>query len=857
MSLYEVDDVSVKRSNTLNKFLLKSREKEDNEERLKDKEDKKKLREEAKEEEKKKREEDKKKKDEEKKKKEEEKKIKEEEKKKEKEEKKKEKEEKRLKEKGIKDADETITGSNGFFHKFLHKNTVINRICSVDNLCKSSSNSPTDSRENLKRKISRSQPLLFDTKKKKNESPIGSTEYFSNVSSLINLLENNKFGSNNNDVTKSNDSISESHNEHIHKNRVKNNVKRLNQDKFNFNIKISNYDSTFSPLESNTEQVKSSTSPKKGQKDINNESITTIKDQSSSSNNGLLISKKVAAPPKRRPPTKKKLIQNAETAFTQRTGNDPNKIVNSAETSFNNLKDITSNKPPSSSPSLVNNNNLLENNNKEVKENCGNQSESDDDCKNFFDDSPSSSNAVALKKRMTQRLLSKQKFSDKLYPGGENCDSDIVEIKSIGNTSEYDSHGIFSEKEDNVLVFSPSRENIITKKNATFNGPVPPFRKERSTNLNLNGGCKAPKSPSSGNISISTSNITSNIPTKKTGIDENQSKLLISPRVNAKLKRRPPSHIGIAKNTKETIFTLKEDDEKDFLCPSKQESYMSNIKISEVKIAKKIDQKQINVLKLPSKGPTMINSGNIEDNSDTKNKLLLNPDIKKIKNSDSNNSLQNSNDNDNEMKEGKKSAYNSNRSSLIHPNFINELDGQLNKRASLRANTNINIEEKMQKFSKMKQEKQNDDNNKDIYNIKLKSKGLSCENNNKLPKENSGSNSELANNAFFKRRANIINSKNENNNETENSINKHNENEKKSNNEFDFSVIKLKNVKKVDVNQMKRKENNETKEDYAIETPTLVKPSNIHSNHLNKLGDNNPGIPSLKSSPKTPNKFLP
>jgi len=94
---------------------------------------------------------------------------------------------------------------------------------------------------------------------------------------------------------------------------------------------------------------------------------------------------------------------------------------------------------------------------------------------------------------------------------------------------------------------------------------------------------------------------------------------------------------------------------------------------------------------------------------------------------------------------------------------------------------------------------------------------------------------------FFKRRANIINSKNENNNETENSINKHNENEKKSNNEFDFSVIKLKNVKKVDVNQMKRKENNETKEDYAIETPTLVKPSNIHSNHLNKLGDNNPG----------------
>jgi outer membrane biosynthesis protein TonB len=76
MSLYEVDDVSVKRSNTLNKFLLKSREKEDNEERLKDKEDKKKLREEAKEEEKKKREEDKKKKDEEKKKKEEEKKNK-------------------------------------------------------------------------------------------------------------------------------------------------------------------------------------------------------------------------------------------------------------------------------------------------------------------------------------------------------------------------------------------------------------------------------------------------------------------------------------------------------------------------------------------------------------------------------------------------------------------------------------------------------------------------------------------------------------------------------------------------------------------------------------------------------------
>ncbi|ORY36799.1 hypothetical protein LY90DRAFT_511458 [Neocallimastix californiae] len=653
-----------------------------------------------------------------------------------------------MKEKGNKDNDESETGTNGFLYRFLHKNTVKDKICSIDNL--STSNDSSKGSKNIFGKEldndkfkSKSQPL-FSSKKKKDESMNEISEKSSNVNSIINLLENNKFGSNYSN-NESHESASGSHDEFICMDKVKKNIKLFSHKKFNTTTEPNN---NVNPLQEANNEIKTSFSLGQIQKDESN--LSTINDQSTSSNNGLLVMKKVAAPPKRRPPTKQKLMENAETAFTQRTGDEPSKMVNSPETSYTNFKDMSSSKLPSF-VSLKENNCLKESSSKEINENCEEKTDLDDDDKSLFNDN--SGNVFDLKKRMTRKLINKQKFSDKLYPGGENCDSSIVESKSIVSINDMSSLGSVSEKEES-FVNSPM-ENIKVTKNTSFNnGPVPPFRKERS--VNLGGGFKAPKSPSSGNVSVSSYTTNPVTPVKKMSIQEDNKVLLVTPRVSAKSKRRPPSHIGIAKNSKETIFTLKEDGEDNLLCPSNQESYMTNIKISEVKIAKKIDQKQINVLKLPSKGPAMIDSSNIKEEAI---KEMPTNSVKALQKSDSTNSLQSNNNNDdnnNEIKEGKKYNCNSNRSSM-HPNFLSELDGQLSKRSSIRSN--VDIEEKMQEMAKKKHDQEKEDNNKNIFNVKLKSKGTNFEK--KSPCEDSNSNSELVNSPFFKKRANIVNSENE------------------------------------------------------------------------------------------------
>ncbi|ORX82217.1 hypothetical protein BCR32DRAFT_2668 [Anaeromyces robustus] len=440
----------------------KSKEKED---KVKDKDEKRKLKEETKEEEKRKKEEEKRKKeeekkkmkDEEKKKKDEEKKMKDEEKKKEKEEKKKEKEEKKLKEKNIKNrpkegdgSEESITSSNGFLHKLLHKN--LNNSGSKDNITNSLKDEEKQNNK-LERSKSNSQTLfhklersksnsqsLFNKKKndtnnnKNKDSPVEHESNNVNVNSIINLLENNKLGSKSS-FKESHESINNS-DDNICKNKVKKNIKLFSHKKYNTNGENSEKSNSLK-LKHEEEGSHSTNSLNKIPQETVN--FSNINDQSTSSNNGLLVSKRITAAPKKRPPTKQKLMESAETAFTQRTGNDQFKIVHSTETSYTNFNDITVKLP--SFASLKDNNKLNFLDTKDFKFEDDNESDEDADVV-LFDDN-NSGNIFDLKKKMTKKLINKQKFSDKLYPGGENCDSSIVESKSIysGSVSDLGSHG--------------------------------------------------------------------------------------------------------------------------------------------------------------------------------------------------------------------------------------------------------------------------------------------------------------------------------------------------------------------------------------------------------------------------------
>ncbi|OUM59245.1 hypothetical protein PIROE2DRAFT_63901 [Piromyces sp. E2] len=396
-------------------------------------------------------------KEEKKKHKEEEKKLKDEEKKKEKEEKKKEKEEKKMKDKDknskikpLKDSeiDEEVSGSNGFLHKFLHKNSSKEKLGSIDSIC----NDKEGSGDKLDKSKSRSQNQFLNNKNKDRDvcSSKGCiiTESSSNVNSIINLLENNKFGSSNNNNNNNNpsnhtngsDSVHSSHDslasdENLCKNKVKKNIKLFNHKKFNTTVEP--YDST-SNSNKEIQNIKPSSSFDHVLKEKNDENYirSMVNDQSTSSNNGLLVTKKVAAPPKRRPPTKKKLLEDAETAYTQRTGNDFSKDgIHSSDnsvTDFNSNNEITSKLPSFHSLKDNNNNNksnLSETSNKEINIMNDDNDDDNDDDEELFDDGLDKNsleeNILDLKKKLTKKLINKQKFSDKLYPGGENCDSNI------------------------------------------------------------------------------------------------------------------------------------------------------------------------------------------------------------------------------------------------------------------------------------------------------------------------------------------------------------------------------------------------------------------------------------------------
>ena len=412
-----------------------------------------------------------------------------------------------------------------------------------------------------------------------------------------------------------------------------------------------------------------------------------------------------------------------------------------------------------------------------------------------------------------------------------------LNLKIIG----IDSDLYLNEKDD---LFGNSYKETVpaAKKNPSFSGPVPPFRKERSTNLN---GNKTPKSPSFGNITYtpSTANTSNKTPTQT-----EKSNLLTSRRVSSKPKKRPPSHIGISKSSIDTAFTLKEDDENNLLSISNQESYMTNIKVSEVKIAKKV-----NLLKLPSREPVKLDVED-KDKSDKpetdKPKMLkiLDEDdnekeedhsdhVKKplnIKTSNFDEATSNEEEEENKLKPSK--PINNNRMSMFSPNLLSELNGQLNKRASL--NITVNVEEKMQSMSnKKKMEKENTDN-KNMFDVKLRSSDspmkpksndfpvklrsndspvkpksndspVKPKSNDSPVKTNSNPSSELANNSFFKKRATMMNSL-DSNEDNESNI---------SNN------TQLKNVKKV-VDDNKS-------ENSFIESPSLCKPSDFIKNAKN------------------------
>jgi len=370
----------------------------------------------------------------------------------------------------------------------------------------------------------------------------------------------------------------------------------------------------------------------------------------------------------------------------------------------------------------------------------------------------------------------------------------------------------------------------------------------------MNGGVKTPKSTSTGNISTTSSNQNTPVTPKKMGSLDEHTSLLVSHRVSARPKRRPPSHIGISSNSRETTYTLKEDVSDNLLCPSNQESYMSNIKISEVKIAKKIDQKQINLLKLPSKEPAikLETMEEVEDskkeNSDEdlkeksksekqskseekpKPEENLNNDVNNIKkitlpSSSSNNSISN----DDSNKASNKSYIPNNRMSVMNPSFMSELGGHLSKRSSMA--TNVSIEEKMKVMSKKKQEDQDD--NKNVFEFKLKSKDSSSKNNDKPISKELSPASELANNSFFKKRATLVNSENnDSNEETPN-------------------VLKLKTAKKVD--NVKPEENDDETDGNeklsVMEKISLLQKKNAAESQnspskfqKNKFFSNTPGI---------------
>jgi len=455
------------------------------------KDEKKKLKEEAKEEGKKKKEEEKKKKEEEKKKKEEEKeekkKHKEEEKKKEKEEKKKEKEDKKIKNTKLKDSDaeEDTSGSNGFLHKILRRNPSRDKLNEYDS-------DKEGSMSTLNKIKSKSQSLFFGSNRSlaDNSSSKGGVviEPSANVNSLINQLENNEFGNNhNNTFNRTRSGSNSSHDsvfsdENLFKNKVKNNIKLFSHKKFNtsvethsekdingikqsssFNMRVQKEQSERSQdnvkdnvkdnavenikenvkenvkedikdnsivndEDNNKENNNSTLHDKSTSTNSNDEELTTDTDTSkpqlspsnSFDHNGLLVSIKAVAPPKRRPPTKKKLMEDAETAYIQRTGNEMKKdyilsdddddcipILRNDSTSYKSLKD--SNKFNISDTINKDNDPL------------------DDD---LFDDSDDD-NIFDLKKKLTKKLINKQKFSDKLYPGGENCDSNISKFMTM------------------------------------------------------------------------------------------------------------------------------------------------------------------------------------------------------------------------------------------------------------------------------------------------------------------------------------------------------------------------------------------------------------------------------------------
>jgi len=438
-------------------------------------------------------------------------------------------------------------------------------------------------------------------------------------------------------------------------------------------------------------------------------------------------------------------------------------------------------------------------------------------------------------------LINKQKFSDKLYPGGEKCDSTIIESKSIMSVSDNSTSDLYLNEKDDVFGNSYKETIPTAKKNPSFSGPVPPFRKERSTNLNC--GNKTPKSPSFGNITYIPTTINTSTQTEKPT-------LLTSRRVSSKPKKRPPSHIGISKNSVDTAFTLKEDDENNLLAISNQESYMTNIKVSEVKIAKKV-----NLLKLPSKEPVKLDIEDKDKPSETDKpkmlKILDEDDNEKeeevpsshekkplnIKTSNFDEATPNEGkeEEENKLKPNRTSMINNNRMSMFSPNLLSELSGQLNKRASL--NVSVNVEEKLQSMSNKKKMEKEDNDNKNMFDVKLRSSdspvkprsndspmkpksndspmklksndSLAKTNNNQNSMQNlSSSHSELANNSVFKKRATMMNSLDSNeDNESNTSNNMH-----------------LKNVKKMDDNKS---------ENSFIESPSLCKPSDFIKNAKN------------------------
>jgi len=412
-----------------------------------------------------------------------------------------------------------------------------------------------------------------------------------------------------------------------------------------------------------------------------------------------------------------------------------------------------------------------------------------------------------IKKQLTKKLITKQKYSDKLYPGGERCDSMIIESKSVISVSDNSVSDLNLNDKEEQSNTSVKENNLLPKKNKSFSGPVPPFRKDRSNNLS---GSKTPKSPSSGNNSLNMLNVPSS--------QEEKNNLLTSRRISSKPKKRPPSHIGISKNSIKTNFTLKEDDDNSLFSTSNQESY---VKYSGVKVAKKV-----NLLRLPSKELIKLDVDDKEkdkpekdkseskaikmpsDNDNKKEEYSSTPEAKNlhIKSYSSVNPVQNEEgEEEDKLKANNRVSFINKRASMLSPNFLSELGGQLNKRASL--NVSINVEERMQ-ANKKQMEKENS-NNKNMFDVKLRSKTHSTQNSSQ---DNSSNNSELSNNPFFMKRATLINSS-----ESDNIIK-----------EESPSFTKLKN--------------DDHKTDDSIESPSLCKPSNFNKKAKNNNTlDNNDG----------------